>query len=154
MNQHMYRIQAVRRSFKKIFLLLFLCLCIGTCDEPIVAPTPVISPTITSTDRLPGAQKGESYSTQLAATGGDGTYVWSKLSGDLPAGLTLSEAGTISGEPTEIVEDKNFTLRVTSAGLYADKIFLLTVDYAELKILTTELNTGTIGESYVDTLKL
>jgi len=53
-----------------------------------------------STTSLPVGQVGVPYSTSLSATGGTGPYTWSIAGGSLPAGLTLSPAGTISGTPT------------------------------------------------------
>jgi hypothetical protein len=53
------------------------------------------------TASAPPAVKGIAYSLKLAAVGGTGTgYTWTVNSGALPAGLTLSSDGTISGTPT------------------------------------------------------
>ncbi len=87
------------------------------------APEP---PTIT-TSSLPGATVGESYSAALAATGGQAPYSWSLASGLLPAGLTLSQAGVISGKPTTD-ESRTFTVRVTGAdGLSSTRSLSITV---------------------------
>ena len=40
------------------------------------------------------------YSYPLSAYGGSGSYTWSIWSGSLPAGLSLSSSGVISGTPT------------------------------------------------------
>jgi hypothetical protein len=53
-----------------------------------------------STSTLPAGTIGTSYSQTLAATGGTTPYTWSKTTGSLPAGFTLSTAGVISGTPT------------------------------------------------------
>ena len=42
----------------------------------------------------------QSYSATLNADGGSGSYTWSITSGSLPAGLSLSSSGAISGTPT------------------------------------------------------
>jgi hypothetical protein len=57
--------------------------------------------TITTTS-LPGGVVGSAYpATTLAASGGTGSYSWSLTSGsNLPAGLSLSTAGEITGTPT------------------------------------------------------
>ncbi len=47
---------------------------------------------------LPAATQNVAYSQTLATSGGTGQL--SFISGPLPAGLTLSRAGTISGTPT------------------------------------------------------
>jgi hypothetical protein len=52
------------------------------------------------TATLPGATKGAAYSFTLNAEGGLGPYTWSKSSGTIPSGLTLSSAGVLSGTPT------------------------------------------------------
>jgi hypothetical protein len=53
-----------------------------------------------STTTLPGGTTGQQYSAQLAATGGEPPYSWTITSGTLPAGLTMTSAGLISGIPT------------------------------------------------------
>jgi hypothetical protein len=63
----------------------------------VVAP-PVLKVTTSS---LAGATVNVAYSSTLAATGGTTPYSWSIVSGQLPAGLTLSgSTGTIAGTPT------------------------------------------------------
>jgi hypothetical protein len=68
------------------------------------------APSITTTT-LPSASTGTAYSQNLAATGGDGDLAWNLASGSLPAGLTLSSSGVISGTPTA-TGTANFTVRV------------------------------------------
>lgn len=51
-----------------------------------------------ATTQLPDATSDSVYSAQLAATGGTTPYVWS-ASGALPAGITMSSTGVISGTP-------------------------------------------------------
>ena len=50
----------------------------------------------------PTAVVSTAYSFTFAATGGTTPYTWSVNSGTLPAGLTLSSAGVLSGTPTTI----------------------------------------------------
>src|ERR1700677_3055805 len=60
-------------------------------------PTPVSITTSTLTDGMVNA----TYTATLSATGGSGTYTWAVASGSsLPAGLSLSSAGVITGTPT------------------------------------------------------
>jgi len=61
----------------------------------LVADPPALSVTTTS---LPSGTVGVAYSAQLAATGGTAPYTWS--SAGLPAGLSLSASGAITGTPT------------------------------------------------------
>jgi alpha-tubulin suppressor-like RCC1 family protein len=42
-----------------------------------------------------------SYSQTLTASGGSGSYTWTKTSGTLPTGLSLSSAGVLSGTPSK-----------------------------------------------------
>jgi hypothetical protein len=54
--------------------------------------------TITTASPLPGGTVGVPYSQVLQATGGTPPYTWTSTS--VPAGLTLSSNGTLSGTPT------------------------------------------------------
>ena len=65
--------------------------------EPTGSGTVKIAPTIT-TESLPDGEVGTAYSQTLVATGND-TITWS-VSDTLPAGLSLSEDGKITGTPT------------------------------------------------------
>ena len=69
------------------------------------------APTIQTGSLAPG-KPGEAYAAQLVATGGTGAYTWSLTEGTLPAGLSLSSDGAISGSPTT-VGSSTFTVQVT-----------------------------------------
>jgi hypothetical protein len=57
-------------------------------------------PTITTGSSALAGSVGTAFSVQLAANGGISPYVWSVASGStLPAGLSLSSAGVLSGTP-------------------------------------------------------
>lgn len=56
---------------------------------------------VLSTGDLLGGQTGANYSQQLFFAGGKPPVQWSLASGSLPAGLTLSATGLISGKPTQ-----------------------------------------------------
>ena len=63
--------------------------------------TPPATPITITTSTLTEGTVNSGYNATLAATGGSGTYTWSVASGSsLPAGLSLSAAGVISGTPT------------------------------------------------------
>ncbi|MFZ9629453.1 MAG: S8 family serine peptidase [Ilumatobacteraceae bacterium] len=86
--------------------------------------------TVSTNATLPGATLGSSYSQSLTASGGTGTYTWSVTSGSLPAGLTLSGAGLISGTPTA---GGTFSFTVTAtdgASRTGSKTMSLTVSAA------------------------
>lgn len=70
-------------------------------------------PTIT-TGTLPDGATDTVYNQTLAASGGATPYTWSVDSGSLPAGLTLSGAGVISGTPTT-AGTSSFTIRVSGS---------------------------------------
>ncbi len=107
--------------------------------------------TITTTS-LPAGTVGTSYSQTLAATGGSGGYSWTVTSGALPATLTLSAAGAISGTPTT-AGTANFTVTVTDSGnRTAAQALSITINLATLTITTTSLPAGTVGTSYSQTL--
>jgi hypothetical protein len=69
-----------------------------------------------STTSLPTGVQNQSYSGTLAATGGTAPYTWSLANNTtLPAGLTLSTAGQVSGTPT-VVGTTSFTVQVKDGG--------------------------------------
>jgi beta-glucanase (GH16 family) len=84
-----------------------LTLTVIAGSSSVTPPTPV---SVTTTS-LPAGTAGSAYSKTLAATGGTSPYTWSVASGSLPAGLTLSSAGVISGKPTA-AGNSSFTLEV------------------------------------------
>jgi hypothetical protein len=80
-----------------------------------------------TTTALPNAVRGQFYSTGLAAAGADGAYTWLVETGSLPAGVSLSNAGIISGTPTT-EQVARFTARVRSGdGQSAARDFAITV---------------------------
>ncbi len=64
---------------------------------------------------LPPATLGTAYSTQLSASGGTAPYSYAITSGALPAGLSLSSSGLLSGTPTA-VENAGFTVTATDSS--------------------------------------
>jgi hypothetical protein len=113
-----------------------------------VAPPPL---TVTTTT-LPNGTVGAAYSQTLAASGGTGGYTWSISAGALPAGLSLSAAGAISGTPTT-AGTANFTANVSdSSSQSASKALSISVAPAALTVTTTSLPNGTVGAAYSQTL--
>jgi hypothetical protein len=71
------------------------------------------APAIT-TSSLPGGTVGMAYNQTLAASGG-APITWSRDSGSLPGGLSLSSSGVISGTPTT-AGTFNFTVKATNSA--------------------------------------
>jgi hypothetical protein len=61
-----------------------------------------IPPVAIVTAGLPGAESSVAYSQPLEAAGGLGTYTWAITGGALPAGLSLTADGRISGTSVEV----------------------------------------------------
>ena len=101
---------------------------------------------------LPNAVRGLAYNTGLNATGADSAYTWLVAAGSLPAGLSLSSNGIISGTPpTEQLA--RFTARVRSGdGQTAVREFTITViapvNGPALSIRTSLLPPALAGSSY------
>jgi len=53
-----------------------------------------------TTTTLANGDASSAYSQTINATGGTGSYTFSTTAGTLPAGLTLSTSGVLSGTPT------------------------------------------------------
>ncbi len=85
-----------------------------------------------ATKAIPNGEKNASYTTTLATQGGIGPYRWSLVSGSLPAGVTLSRSGTLSGDP-KATGTYHFTLQVkdsSSPALIAKRSLSLTIKAA------------------------
>lgn len=116
--------------------------------------TPTVAPTLSvGTSDLPQATVGVLYSHTLVANGGRPDYTWISDSGALPAGLTLSQSGSVAGTPTT-AGTSNFVARVTdSTGSSATKALTLVVKpSAPLQITTGQLPRGSVGTIYSQNL--
>jgi hypothetical protein len=90
------------------------------------------------------------YTSTLTATGGTLPYTWSVASGGLPAGVTLSKAGVISGTPTAYGTN-SFTVQVADSAptpQSATAPLVLQISGGTLAITTTSLPSGTEGVAY------
>ena len=114
-----------------------------------------ISTPIITTETLLDAVVGYSYSATFTAVRGVEPFVWSVASGSLPAGLTLSSAGVLSGTPTT-AGTVSFSVRaVDSEGTAsADKtLTIMTLASVPLlSIATTSLPEGRTAIAYTHTL--
>ncbi|MCZ4499115.1 MAG: Ig family protein [Marmoricola sp.] len=112
----------------------------------------VLAPKVTTTT-VPDCTTGSAYRTQLSQTGLDGT--WSLTRGQLPAGLTLTGDGLISGTPTA-VGDYGITVTFTenASGASDDQGLLLHVSAPGSPAITTPntLPSAFKGSPYSTTL--
>jgi hypothetical protein len=115
----------------------------------INAPTP---PRITTTT-LPGGTVGQPYNQTLQATGGFGALTWSLSGGSLPAMLSLSPGGVISGTPTN-AKTSDFTARVRDTLNQSDTQSLSIAISAALTITTNSLPDAKEDDSYNRLLQL
>ena len=123
-----------------------------TYNNRISKGTPSL--TITTPSPLPSATLAFPYSQTLTAIGGKPPYSWSIAAGSLPAGLSLSTNGVISGTASAVAS-ASFEVRVTGTnGQYATSSFSLTVVLPTMPVITTSspLPEGTATKAYEQTL--
>jgi hypothetical protein len=110
-----------------------------------------ISPTTLPAGVKGGAQ-GESYSQQLTASGGTAPYTFSIVVGSLPAGITMSSAGLLSGAPTSAGVTTFTVQAIDSQGNGGVRQYSLSVANAGYSPLT--LPSGTQGSAYSQQLSV
>ncbi|HEU5021723.1 MAG TPA: FG-GAP-like repeat-containing protein, partial [Bryobacteraceae bacterium] len=97
---------------------------------------------------LPGGTVESLYSGSLKATGGAAPYSWSLLTGALPAGLSLSSSGEISGIPTA-PGSSTIGLKVTdSSGGVASGGVTIAIAPAPMAIPSQLLPSGIVNFYY------
>jgi uncharacterized protein (TIGR03437 family) len=105
--------------------------------------------TITNSSPLPNGTATSSYSYVLNASGGTPPYSWGLASGSLPAGLSLSSGGQITGTPSTIGTSQFVIFVTDSAKATARAQFSLTIQASVLTITTqSPLPNGGVGISY------
>jgi hypothetical protein len=117
---------------------------------PVVRPAMTVATTI-----LNDGVVGTAYSEQLSTNGGVAPFTWSVATGALPAGVTLSSSGLLSGTPTS-VGPFSFSVQVTdsrTAGARsANRDLSITVAPATAMAITTpSVPRGRIGQRYART---
>lgn len=97
---------------------------------------------------VPVGTVGVSYSQSITASGGNAPYTASIMGGMLPAGISLSSAGLLSGIPTTPGAD-TFTVRVYDFdSCFADKVYSILINpSAEAGILLTDIG-GTYTQNF------
>ncbi|MGD0585241.1 MAG: Ig domain-containing protein [Oryzomonas sp.] len=128
--------------------IVFLAGCGGGSSS---APAP--GALAVTTASLPSASVTTAYSQTLVASGGKAPYTWALATGSvLPAGLTLSTSGVISGTPTT-AGTVNFSVAVTdSASPAATATMALSITVNSLAVTTASLPGATMGNAYSQTL--
>lgn len=115
----------------------------GNYSLNVVAPLVAVTPTA-----LPTATAGSAYSATLTATGGVAPYRFVLTSGTLPAGLSLSADGIVSGTPTA-AGSFAVTVNATDANGQAGTANLtLTVGNTAITVTPATLPKGTQGVVY------
>jgi hypothetical protein len=95
----------------------------ATCTTvPGVCPAITLSPAT-----LPNGTVQVAYSQQITGSGGTEPYTFAVTNGTLPAGLTLTSSGLVSGTPTT-VGTSVVTIRGTDAnGCFAEVVYTISV---------------------------
>jgi len=118
-----------------------------------------LPPLVVATDSLPAGIAGAPYLATLAGTGGTSPYTWSLAGGSaLPAGLSLSPSGVISGTPTVPTGTGGASVSVrladsSSPVMVTTKTLTIRVEPGPPTITTTNLATSRVGVSYSQRLE-
>jgi len=98
---------------------------------------------------LPSATAGSAYSVTLTASGGHAPYTFSLPTGiPLPAGLSLSPGGTLSGTPAAAGNDPFIIQVQDSNSANGSQAYLLNVAPAAISVTPTSLPAATTETSY------
>ncbi|TXH70606.1 MAG: autotransporter domain-containing protein [Lysobacteraceae bacterium] len=114
----------------------------------IAAPTLTMTPTAGA---LPGGTAGTAYNQSFVASGGIAPYAYALTAGALPAGMTLSPAGVLSGTPTA-AGNFTFSVRATdsTSGTAATvtHAYTLTISAPTITINPPTLPNGVLSVPY------
>src|SRR5229473_7536883 len=103
--------------------------------------------TITTSSPLPDGAVGDAFSLTLALTGGSPAYTWTRPSGTLPTGLSLSTAGVISGTPS-VTGPFTFDVLVTDGNGSTDRTTLAITIRPAVLVTTTTVPHAIAGVAY------
>ncbi|MEO5845822.1 MAG: Ig domain-containing protein, partial [Caldimonas sp.] len=120
----------------------------GTGNVQVIVNAAGSNCTLTVTNAsLPAGATGTPYSQTLATSGGTAPYTYSVVSGSLPAGLSLSTGGTISGTPT-VAGSTTFSIGVAdSVGAVGVRTYTLVIA-AGLALGSTPSSARQVGVAY------
>jgi len=110
----------------------------------------ILAPPSVTTTTLPEAYVDAAYSTTLGGTGGLPPYQWRVSGGTLPAGISLSSGGVLSGTPT-VAGTSSFTVELSDSN-NVQTTANLSLTASVLTITSASLADGYTGESYSHTL--
>lgn len=101
---------------------------------------------------LPNGLVGTPYSQSITAQSGLAPFTFTVASGALPAGLSLSAAGLLSGTPTA-TGNASFTVAVADAGgVPGSRAYTLNISCPPIAITPGTLPDGQVGVAYAQTL--
>jgi hypothetical protein len=113
-----------------------------TLDSNSIAVCPLCEPITLSPSTLPNGTLGVAYNETITATGGTAPYTFDVVSGSLPPGLSLSNAGDLTGVPTT-TGSFTFTVRATDANqCFGSRIYTIDINAVGCPAIT--VNPATI----------
>jgi hypothetical protein len=113
----------------------------------------VNTPLVMTTAALPGTTIGVAYNQAAASTGGVPPYSYAISAGLLPAGLSLSGDGSITGTATAAATSQTFTLRSTDNSSPSQSVTRDFTIAVTLEITSTSLPQAVAGQFYSATLQ-
>lgn len=126
----------------------------GTRAYALVVNAPTIS---VAPATLPNATVATAYNQAITASGGTSTYAFAVTAGALPAGLTLSSTGVLSGTPTA-GGSFNFTVTATDsstgtgAPFTGSRAYSLVVAAPTISLAPATLPNATVASAYSQTV--
>ncbi|MFV8668357.1 putative Ig domain-containing protein [Ralstonia pseudosolanacearum] len=118
----------------------------GTYTLTVSAPTLTVAPAT-----LPNPAIGTAYSQPITASSGTAPYTYAVTAGALPAGLSLSSAGVLSGTPTA-GGSFGFTVTATDANSFtASRAYSITIGAATVALNPATVPGATLNTAYSQT---
>ncbi|MCX6847408.1 MAG: putative Ig domain-containing protein [Verrucomicrobia bacterium] len=112
-----------------------------TCLPIAVSPSTLTTPTV-----------GTAFTQTVTASGGLAPYTYAIGSGTLPAGLTLSSSGVVSGTPTSSSAATFSIVATDSYGCTGTSNYTVTPVCPTITVNPSTLPSGTVGTSYSQTI--
>lgn len=146
-----------KTNSRKILQIICIAICAAALICFMSACGPAENETMTYTGgTLAAGTVGTAYEGSVAtADAGDAEVTYALASGStLPAGLTLSGAGVISGTPTAAATSHTFTVTASAEGYdSANAQFTITIaEQASITYTAAELNDARVGTEYSESV--